>query len=36
VNGPVDGEVGFRRTTPGMRAILWIGTGFVAGAGLNE
>jgi hypothetical protein len=36
VNGPGDGEGGFRRTTSGMRAILWIGTGFVAAAGLNE
>jgi hypothetical protein len=26
----------FRRTTTGMRAILWIGAGFVAVAGLNE
>jgi hypothetical protein len=26
----------YRRTTTGMRAILWIGAGFVAVAGLNE
>lgn len=36
MNGPREGADGFRRTTPGMRAILWIGTGFVAAAGLNE
>jgi hypothetical protein len=36
VNGPGDGPAAFRRTTSGMRAILWIGTGFVAAAGLNE
>lgn len=29
-------EEQYRRTTTGMRAILWIGAGFVAAAGLNE
>ena len=34
--GDALGEEGYRRTTTGMRAILWIGAGFVAVAGLNE
>jgi hypothetical protein len=36
VSDPADGAGGFRRTTTGMRAILWIGAGFVAAAGLSE
>jgi len=36
MTGPAGAEGGFRRTTTGMRAILWIGAGFVAVAGLNE
>lgn len=36
MSDPADGAEGFRRTTTGMRAILWIGAGFVAAAGLNE
>src|SRR4029077_10837743 len=36
MSGPPALEGGYRRTTTGMRAILWIGAGFVAVAGLNE
>jgi hypothetical protein len=36
VSGPPAVEESYRRTTTGMRAILWIGAGFVAAAGLNE
>ena len=35
MSGPAVGG-GYRRTTTGMRAVLWIGAGFVAAAGLNE
>jgi hypothetical protein len=36
MNVPPGREGGYRRTTTSMRAILWIGAGFVAAAGLNE
>jgi hypothetical protein len=36
MNSPSAVEGGYRRTTTGMRAVLWIGAGFVAVAGLNE